>query len=225
MTPSRLVRVLQLASPTLPVGGYSYSQGLEAAVEAGVIASAQDAQRWIGDLLAHVLPFGELAVLARLIGAVPHDVPRFTLWHDWQRAARESRELAAESAQMGGAMSAWMRDMALLDPGLQAFEASTGPLAWPGSFALACHADGVPCADALAAYAFSWLENQVLAAMKLVPLGQAAGQRVLRALAATIPGAVAQAMSVDDDAVASFAPGLALASMRHETQYSRLFRS
>jgi len=221
----RLVRLLQLASPALPVGGYSYSQGLESAVEAGIVRDAPSAQRWIGDLLAHVVPYGELAVLARLLRALPDDFAAFDHWHTWWRAARETRELRAESEQMGGAMVAWMRETATLVPELADWPARVAPITWPGGYALACHEDGIAHDEALAAYAFAWLENQTLAAIKLVPLGQAAGARLLRALGSRIPHAVATAQAVDDDAVASFAPGLALASARHETQYSRLFRS
>jgi len=220
-----LVRLLQLASPALPVGSYSYSQGLEAAVEAHVVTDAASAQRWLGDLLEEVLPHGELAVLTRLLHAVPGDPAAFDAWHGWWRAARETRELRAETEQMGTAMLAWMRETGTLHDVLRDWPARNAPLMWPGAFALACHGDGLPCEDALAAYTFAWLENQVLAALKLVPLGQAAGQRMLRALAACIPDAVARARAVHDDDVASFAPGLALASARHETQYSRLFRS
>jgi len=221
----RLVRLLQLASPALPVGSYSYSQGLETAVEAGVVTDAATAQRWLGDLLDHVLPHGELAVLARLLRAVPDDAPAFDAWHTWWRCARETRELRAESEQMGTAMAAWMRETDTLHASLRDWPARNAPLMWPAAYALACHGDGVTCEDALAAYAFAWLENQVLAALKLVPLGQAAGQRLLRTLAGRIPAAVERALCVHDDDVASFSPGLALASAHHETQYSRLFRS
>lgn len=220
-----LVRLLQLASPALPVGGYSYSQGLEAAVEAATVHDAATAERWIGDVLEHVLPHGELAVLARLLHAVPGDFDRFAHWHAWWRAARETRELRAESEQMGVAMVAWMRETRTLHPALAEWPARVAPITWPGAYALACHADDLPHDAALSAYAFSWLENQVLAAIKLVPLGQAAGARLLRALAARIPGVVEAASAVNDASVASFAPGLALACARHETQYSRLFRS
>jgi urease accessory protein len=220
-----LVRLLQLASPALPVGGYSYSQALESAVDAGIVSSAATAEAWIGDLLTHVLPTGELAVLARLLRALPDDAAAFGAWHAWFRASRETRELRAESEQMGHAMLAWMRDVRLADPALEARAAAVAPLTWPGAFALACHAERIADGDALAAYAFAWLENQVLAAQKLVPLGQAAGQRMLRALGAGVPAAVARAAALEDDDVASFAPGHALLSMRHETQYSRLFRS
>jgi len=220
-----LVRLLQIASPALPVGGYSYSQGLESAIDTGVVTDAATAKAWIGEILDDVLPAGELAVLSRLLRALPDDAVAFNAWHAWLRASRETRELRAESEQMGAAMLAWMRDVAIADAPLEARAAAAAPLTWTGAFALACHAERIAHDDALGAYAFAWLENQVLAAQKLVPLGQAAGQRMLRALAARVPDAVAQAGSLGDDEVASFAPGHALASMRHETQYSRLFRS
>jgi urease accessory protein len=223
--PLHLVRLLQLASPALPVGGYSYSQGLEAVVEAGTVRDAASAQRWIGDLLDHVLPRGELAVLARLLRAVPGDFASFARWHTWWRASRETRELRAESEQMGAAMVAWMRETGTLAAAVADWPAACAPITWPGAYALACHADGLAHDAALTAYTFAWLENQTLAAIKLVPLGQAAGARLLRTLGARVPHAVATARSIDDDSVASFAPGLALACARHETQYSRLFRS
>ena len=220
-----LVRLLQLASPALPVGSFSYSQGLEAAVEVGTVHDAATAQRWIGDLLEYVLPHGELAVLARLLRAVPDDFHAFAHWHAWWRAARDTRELRAEAEQMGAAMVAWMRETGTLDPALVDWPARVAPITWPGAFTLACHADGLAHDAAAAAYAFAWLEGQTLAAIKLVPLGQAAGARLLRELGARVPHALEIAFAIDDDAVASFAPGLALACARHETQYSRLFRS
>lgn len=218
-----LVRLLQLASPALPVGGYSYSQGLEAAVDARIVRDAQSAQRWIGDLLDEVLPRGELAVLARLLRALPGDAAAFQRWQAWFSASRETRELRAETERMGAAMLAWLRDVGAVDERLRALVAAAPT--WPGAFALAAHTDGLAHDDALTAYAFAWLENQVLAAIKLVPLGQSAGQRVLRTLGARIPAAVERALHAGDDEVAAFAPGLALLSARHETQYSRLFRS
>ena len=221
----KLVRLLQLASPALPVGAYSYSQGLEAAIEGRIVVDAATAERWIGDLLDEVLPQGELAVLARLLRAIPDDPAAFAHWHAWWRAARETRELRAESEQMGAAMLAWMRETGTLHEYLCDWPARNAPLTWTGAYALACHADGVAAADAITAYVFAWLENQALAALKLVPLGQAAAQRIIRALAARIPAAIERALAVQDDDVASFAPGLALASAQHETQYSRLFRS
>jgi urease accessory protein len=221
-----LVRLLQLASPALPIGAYSYSQGLEWAVEAGDVRDAASAQAWIGDVLANVQARGEAPVLLRLCAAAGSGTwDTFARWHAWFRASRETAELAAETQQMGGALAKLLTDLDLLDAAAREALAAVAPVTLPGAFAIAVRAFAIPQADAAVGYLWSWLENQVLAAVKIVPLGQVAGQRILLALGAAIPGAVAQAQAVPDDEVASFAPGLALASARHETQYTRLFRS
>ena len=223
---SSLVRLLQLASPALPVGAYSYSQGLEWAVESRAIHDAASAQRWIEDLLLHVHARGEAAVAFRLCVAVHGgDWNRFGHWHAWFRASRETAELAAETQQMGGALARLLRDLDLTDGDAQSAIEANAPITLPGSFALAARAFAIEAEDALTAYLWSWAENQVLAAMKTIPLGQVAGQKMLLALGARIVEAVAIATTCEDDDVASFAPGLALASSRHETQYTRLFRS
>jgi urease accessory protein len=221
----RLVRLLHLASPALPIGGYSYSQGLEWMVECGGTRDPAAVERWIGDLLAEVVAAGEAPVLWRLARAAGgDDWGSFAAWHGWFRASRESAELLAETLQMGGSLVRLLVDLDLLDAPAQDALADT-PVALPAAFALAARAFGVPAAGAVAAYVWSWLENQVLAAMKVVPLGQVAGQKMLWTLGAAIPGVVARARAVADADVVSFAPGLAIASARHETQYSRLFRS
>jgi urease accessory protein len=223
---SNLVRLLQLASPALPIGAYSYSQGLEWVVEAGEVRDAKNAQRWTGDVLANVQARGELPVLLRLCNAAAGgDWEAFARWHAWFRASRETAELAAETQQMGGALAKLLADLDLLDAAARDALPANAPMTLPGAFALASRALGIAPADAAVAYAWSWLENQVLAAVKAVPLGQVAGQRILLALGATLPELVGRAQSMPDDEVSSFAPGLALASTRHETQYTRLFRS
>lgn len=221
-----LVRLLQLASPVLPVGAYSYSQGLEWAVDEGTLRDAATAETWIGDILDLVVARGEAAVLWRMFGAMERaDWPRFSTWNAWFRASRETAELRAETEQMGGALAKLAFDLGLVGgPAGQALE-RCAPVTLPAAFALAARGFGVPPQAALAAYLWSWLENQALAAMKLVPLGQLAGQRLLMSLGARIPAAVASAMTLADDDLSSFAPGLCLASSRHETQYTRLFRS
>ncbi len=221
-----LVRLLQLASPALPIGAYSYSQGLEAAVEAGTVHDAVSVQRWIGDLMEYAIGPGELAVLARCMQALARqDVSAFTDWNAWFRASRETSELRLETEQTGTALAKLLGDLDLLDEGAQASVRAASPLTLPAAFALASFGSGVDADSALTGYVWSWLENQVLAAMKSMPLGQVGGQRILRALGARVPIVVAAAMSMDDDDIASFAPGLALASARHEIQYTRLFRS
>ena len=225
-TPLPLVRLLQLASPALPIGAYSYSQGLEWAVESRQVTDAETAQTWIGDILELVATPGEAAVLWRLLETASHDDwPRFSAWNAWFRASRETAELRAETEQTGGSLAKLLVDLDLLDlPALEALPL-LAPVTLPAAYALAARAFGVPMNAALIGYVWSWLENQVLAAIKLVPLGQIAGQRLLVELGAKIPRAVATAMTIDDDDLSTFAPGLCLASARHETQYSRLFRS
>ena len=221
-----LVRLLQLASPALPIGGYSYSQGLEAAIDAGTIGDAAGAQRWIGDMLRWVMARGEAPVVARLaVAADGADWAAFRRWNAWFRATRETAELRAESQQMGQSLIRLALDLGLVDAPARAALPALAPIGLPAAFALAARGFALPVNATVAAYVWSWLENQVLAVIKLMPVGQVAGQRMLQALGATIPAIAAKALATADDDVAAFAPGLALASARHETQYSRLFRS
>jgi len=223
---SSLVHLLQLASPALPIGGYSYSQGLEWMVDTGAVHDAPTAHAWIGEMLDGVMAHGEAPVVARLC-AFAHrgDWSSFARWHAWFRASRETAELLAETRQMGGALAKLIVDLELGDVAIREAVRHNAPLTLPGAFALASAALSIEPRDAAVAYLWSWLENQVLAALKAVPLGQVAGQKMLLALGATIPPIVLRAQAMDDDDISSFAPGLALASARHETQYTRIFRS
>lgn len=221
-----LVRLLQLASPALPIGAYSYSQGLEWVVAEGTVRDAATTQTWIGDVLDGVVATGEAAIAWRLLAAAQRgDWPGFAAWNAWFLASRETAELRAETAQMGGSLAKLAGDLELLDAAARDAMPALAPITLPAAYALAARGFAVPIDAALTAYVWSWLENQVLAAIKLVPLGQVAGQRLLAALGARIPQVVATAMTLGDDDLSTFAPGLALASARHETQYTRLFRS
>lgn len=221
-----IARLLQLASPALPIGAYSYSQGLEWAVEAKWVRDAATAGAWIGDLLDLSLATGEAAVLARLITAEARgDVAAFDAWNAWFRVSRETRELRAETEQMGASLVSLARDLGWLDAAAAALAVRCAPITLPAAFALAARRTGLGPDALIAAYLWSWLDNQVLAAIKTIPLGQVAGQRLLGELSERIGPAVRCAQDIDDDDVASFTPGLALASAFHETQYSRLFRS
>ena len=196
-------RLLQLASPTLPVGAYSYSGGLEAAIEAGIVHDAASAQRWIGDVLEHSVLRMEAPLLARMI-----DEPD-ERWNEMLLASRETAELRAETVQMGASLNRLLRDLGV-DP-CEYEEPS-----YPAVYAQAVRAWGIARDDALTAYLWAWLENQVIAAVKAVPLGQTDGQRMLLFLSRNF--------SMESD-LGNFTPGLAILSSRHETQYSRLFRS
>ncbi|HUH91748.1 MAG TPA: urease accessory UreF family protein [Casimicrobiaceae bacterium] len=221
-----LVRLLQLASPALPIGAYSYSQGLEWVVAEGAVRDAPGASAWIDETLRLVVAAGEAAMLWRLLGAVQRgDWAEAIDWNDLFRASRETAELRAETEQMGGSLVRLAEDLALLDAGAREAARTMAPVTLPAAYALAAHGFALDPSAALAAYVWSWLENQVLCAVKTIPLGQLAGQRLLVELGARVPAAVDRARSIADTDISTFAPGLALASSRHETQYSRLFRS
>ena len=221
-----LLRLLQLASPALPIGAYSYSQGLEAVVAEGLVHDEESAGRWIGELLDCIVATGEAAFLWRLLTAVErNDCSACVLWNARFRASRETAELRAETEQMGGSLAKLALELELLDGAAREMLPRLQPVTLPAAFALTAHGFGLPSGPALTAYLWSWLENQVIAAIKTVPLGQVSGQRVLKQLAARVQAAAAIAMTIDDDDVTAFAPGLALASCQHETQYTRLFRS
>jgi len=196
-----LPRLLQLASPTLPVGAYSYSGGLEAAIEAGVVQDAGTARQWIAD----VLEFSVLRMEAQVLRAQIEEPTQER--NDFFLATRETAELRAETLQMGQALARLLGGVPIENP------------AYPTAYALAVRSWGVEPEQAIVAYCWSWLENQVMAAVKAVPLGQSAGQEMLLAL-----GERLNEIPVFDD-WNNFAPGLAVLSSRHETQYSRLFRS
>lgn len=217
------LRLLQLASPMLPVGAFAYSQGLEWAVEAGQVRNEAQARDWILGLIDHSLARLDVPVLARLHRAwAQDDLAAVRYWSQIAHAARESAELRAESRQIGAAAAKILSELGLTDAAAWVDAPCVGP---PTLFALAAARWQLPLAATAQAYVWAWAENQATCAMKLVPLGQTAGQRILSAAAAAIPAAVARGLDCDDDAIGSFAPGLALASARHETQYTRLFRS
>jgi len=221
-----LVRLLHLASPALPIGAYSYSQGLECVVGEGTVRDAASAERWIGDLLDHVMPRGEAAVTWRLLHAArASDWTACVHWNAWFRASRETAELSAETEQMGQSLVQLLSDLDLIDVDACGVLSLLAPTTLPAAFSLAARGFDLAPNAALTAYLWAWLENQVLCAMKSVPLGQVAGQKLLLRLGERIPRAVTEARRTQDHDVSNFAPGLALASSRHETQYTRLFRS
>ena len=225
LSPTALMMLMQLASPALPVGGFSYSEGLEAAVEHGLVHDEASAQTWLIDQLLLVQARSDLAVLAQAMAAwAQPDVPRLQQLNDWLLQTRETHEMRLQTEQMGRSLVDWLRNQAQADAARLSICAALPPT-WPLAFALALHTHQAPVRDGLLASAFGWAENMVQAALKSVPLGQRSGQRILAALSAAIPEAVSHAMGLSDDDRQAFAPRLAILSARHETQYSRLFRS
>ena len=221
ITDASLLQLIWLASPALPVGGFSYSEGLESAVEHGLVRDEHSAGDWLVDQLHTSLARSELAVVAQAMTAWrAGDAERVASLNGWVLHTRETAELRQQSEQMGRSLVEWLKSV---DP--QTAARAPTPLTWPVAMALALVRSGAPVRDALLACAFGWAENMMQAAIKSVPLGQGAGQRILARLAAAIPAAADHALACDDDQRQAFSPMLAILSSRHETQYSRLFRS
>jgi urease accessory protein len=227
MTPPTLLALMRLASPSLPVGGFSYSEGLEPAVEAGRVADENTAAEWLLQQLRLALARADAPLMAHALQAWRDgDGARIAALNAWVLASRETAELRLQAEQMGRSLTEWLKN------GEQPADARIGQLAslqpapsWPVAFALAAAQAGATAADALHAFAFGWAENMVQAAMKTVPLGQAAAQRILARLAAEIPRTMEEALALPASEAIAFAPMLAVLSARHETQYSRIFRS
>ena len=257
--PATLLRLMWLASPALPVGGFSYSEGLEAALDAGRIQGEASVGDWLLDQLHLSLARADLPACAQAFQAwqAPPDAARLQALNDWVLATRESAEFRLQTEQMGRSLVEWLRNGEHAgDPRLACCAELSPAPTWPVAFALACalacaheplaedqgedpakdpakdppkdptkdNAQGA-AASALLALAFGWAENMAQAAMKSVPLGQAAAQRILTRLTQAIPSAVQQALALPDHERQAFTPGLAILSARHESQYSRLFRS
>ncbi len=213
-TSTNLARLLQLASPVLPVGAYSYSGGLEAAVEAGIVKDAESAERWIADVLEHSMARMEAPVLWRLM---QYPV-KLKDWNEFFLASRETAELRAETVQMGYSLGRLLADLKIGKIDLE--EPS-----FPAAFAFAVSAWKIDPAAALQAYLWAWLENQAMAAVKSVPLGQTEAQAMMLRLGDRLATIASEVAKLEDDELANFTPGLASLSSQHETQYSRLFRS
>ncbi|PWQ94791.1 urease accessory protein UreF [Leucothrix arctica] len=218
-----LMRLMQLTSPSLPVGAFAYSQGLESAVEIGLLTDLASSRLWIKNIMSQGL--------ARL------DVPIFyRLYRAWQAldeaelrslnaqifAQRETSELQAEDAHMGGALSRLLIDLGMTEAALWQ---RSEQLSFTTMFALAAVKWDIEINQAATGLLWSWLENQVAAAIKLVPLGQTDGQRLIGQLLEDIPALLVMAQQLPDDEIGSCLPMLAILSAQHETQYSRLFRS
>ncbi|WP_296809661.1 urease accessory protein UreF [Thiocapsa sp.] len=218
-----LLRLMHLVSPSLPVGGFTYSQGIEWAVETGWIRDADDLERWMADQIGSSLRYLDLPLLVRMQAASrERDQAVVSGWVDILLAGRETTELRREEAARGRALAdlliAWgLEDALAWKPQLACSQAA--------GFAFAADAWRIAPSDAATGYAWSWLENLVVAGIKLVPLGQTRGQQTLARLATLIPSTVAAALEIADEEIGTSTPALAIASSAHETQYTRLFRS
>jgi urease accessory protein len=221
-----LPRLLQLTSTMLPVGAYSYSQGLEYAIEAGIVRDANTALTWIEDVLSASVSRFEAPLLGRMHDAWQQQkIAQALEWNAFFIASRETAELRAETLQMGYSLLRLLEQLEDVPDAQLASLREQTEVSFPCAYALAAGAWNISTAAAVYAYLWSWLENQVSAAMKCVPLGQVAGQRIMARLGKQLPLLAEKSLQLADDELSNFSPMLAIVSSRHETQYSRLFRS
>jgi urease accessory protein len=219
-----LLALLQLTSPALPIGAYSYSEGIETLVEQGVIRSVSDLEIWLKESLATGSISLDIAILLRAHRAWNrHDLENLIYWNHWLSATRETAELQQQSWQMGRSLLKLLKNLYPLEDWI----AWDMDLNWNVAivFAVAAGLAKIDQHTAALGYAYSWASNGVSAGVKLIPLGQTSGQQLMLSLAEPIAQAADRALTVTDDRLFSCNWGLTLASMAHETQYSRLFQS
>lgn len=218
-----MLRLWQLISPALPVGAYAYSQGMEYALHAGWIETADDVDDWLRGQLASSLAHLDLPLLKRLYLAwQQHDQTQVMHRSHELMVSRETRELQAEDRHLGQSLARLLKD---LDVPEAAPLLEHPSCSFACCFALAAVKWQIKLHETAQGYTWAWLENQIAAAIKLVPLGQTAGQKMLFSLSQLIPAAVETGLTLAEDDIGMLAPAFSIASALHETQYSRLFRS
>lgn len=218
-----ILRLLQLCSPALPTGAFAYSQGLEFAVSAGWVNDKRSASDWIQGLLKNSLANLDVPVLFRLHQAwSTNDIKNIHYWNDFLYASRDSAELQAEERQLSQALARLLIDLGILEAVRWREQSKSCFLSM---FALGAMHWKISVLNASLGYLWMWAENQVLAAIKLVPLGQTDGQKILSSMTEMIPNIVLQGSSMNDEDIGFSATGQSMSSALHETQYTRLFRS
>lgn len=217
-----LLKLMHLVSPALPVGAYAYSNGQEYAVDSGWIKTDEQIADWIRGIMQHSLAELDLPILQRLYKAWQgNDIEQINHWNNIVRANRETRELLLEDEQLGQALQRLLISLEIKDADTEL----DNPTSFVTMFALAGTRWNIPLTDLMQGLVWSWLENQIAAATKTVPLGQTRAQKLLVKLMEHIPAVCKHAETIEDDDIGQSLPALAIASARHERQYSRLFRS
>ncbi len=218
-----LLRLCQLVSPALPIGSYHFSQGLEYAVHAEWIQDEQGAADWILGIAHNAIGTLDLPLLIRMHDAwISDDKTSVQRWSRFLIASRETSELRAEERHMGKALAKVLVELEIetAREWIVRDDAS-----YAAMFSLAATQWSIDRPSAAQAYLWAWTENQVLAALKLLPIGQSAGQRILNRILPAIPNIVDHAQAIADEEIGIATPLHGMASSWHETQYSRLFRS
>lgn len=218
------MHLLQLASPALPVGAYSYSEGLETLVETGIVTNQPSLRLWLEQQLKCGAITVEAAVMLRATKSCQkEDLASLNRWNDWLSAARETQELRQQSWQMGRSLAKLLVN---LQPELTSVVSTVGiPCNYAIAFGIAAAYWQIDAEFTVIAYVQSWLANLIGAGVKLIPLGQTEGQKLLFALHPLVQQTSQRILTMEDRDLNSCSWGLALASMAHEEQYTRLFRS
>lgn len=221
--------LLRITSPTMPLGGFSYSGGLESAIDKGLVSNENDAAQWIEHGLCHTLAAceGPLWLLA-YASIQKNDADEAIRWNRWYWASRDSQELRQETQQMGWSLRQVAMSQSWGNPDQQALLDQLTPETYLAMHAYASVVHGVDPKDGLLAFFYAWADNQTLAAIKTLPLGQSAGQRILAKTSNWIDEAIQTALKAvreQPPAVQTSAIQLSILSSQHEHQYSRLFRS
>jgi len=225
---NEITALMQLASPALPIGGYSYSQGLEAAIDSALVQDLETATSWITDVFLGVFARSEAPLwLLSYEGWAKNNIDSVKEINEYFLVSRETSELRLESEQMGWSLLQIAQSLAWGGEKIDQL-AAIKPLSLVTAHSYACFHMSIQARNGLAAYAFSWIENQVAASLKAIPLGQMAGQQALTKIRLLVPEMIQEAEKRGQagfSMVDNFSPILAILSSRHETQYSRLFRS
>lgn len=217
------LRLLQLASSTLPVGAFTYSQGLETVVEARWVNDMATLEEWITDLLEVGVATVDAPIFLRLYRAFRDNDPSAAQsWVELLLACRETLELRNEERQRGRAFA---RLLPQLEPSVDGEMLERLARSQLAGQAWLCVQWWIDPVAAMETFAWSWMENLVLAGVKLIPLGQSDGQRLILGIGERIPAAVARGFELEDDAIGAGCQAMAIGSSLHETQYTRLFRS
>lgn len=223
MQTSSLLNLLHISSPALPIGAFAYSQGLEYTLEAGWCKNADDVEMWIKSVMTQGLGGVDLPILKRLHQAwAKNDVQALQYWNAMLLAFRETKELYLEDIQVGDAFKQWHKTQSAEH--LEKLEFIDNPTV-ASMYGLNGVIKGLTIEECLIGFVWAWLENQITAASKAMPMGQTDGQNIIRHVIPEIEAVIESAMTLSDDDIGSALVGLSMSSALHEHQYSRLFRS
>lgn len=219
-------RLLQLCSANLPVGGFAFSQGLEHAVEKQWVHDITSTHDWISFTLDEALAHTDIPLLLRLYQSLEkHDLDSFSYWNQHLIACRESQELLYADLAMGKALIRLLQQLEGVNLKVYQDNICRSEVSFVSAFSLAAYLFELDLIATQSGFCWTYIDSQVAAATKLVPLGQSQAQNLLFSLAEQVEPAISKANAIVDDELGNNLPGLAMASAWHETQYSRLFRS